>query len=197
MALTPSQITAAVIASKGVLNGPAFFQLAAGVGNGVGAWAVGNPANLSLQGVATGLAGTGNILAPTTKIIVSPNVGAVLGALSGAGLNGPMASSLATAVGVGVAQAFTSSAQYTGVSAGVGSGQDVSVIVVSNPAALVGILMGTLSGAFGSSGPAMGLLATGLGNGIASMLLGASATGTITGVAGPSPASGTTTSVVV
>jgi len=197
MALSSAQITSSILAARGDFNGVAFASLAKGIGDGVGIWAVGNPVNLSLTGVAAGTIGTGTMMVPSTKLLVNPGVGVVLGALAGAGSKGPLAAKLASVVGIGIAHAFSNYAQYLGTSAGVATGQDVSVVTISNSASLISILMGTLAGAFGAGGASLPRLATGLGNGIAAMLLGATGTGTIVGTPGPAPGTGATNSVVV
>lgn len=201
MALTPASILSALQAVRGlgqfVLGGPLSDQLLAGIANGVSSWAISQPGNLQLTGTAVGTVGAGTVVPATTLLVVGPKEGLITANLSGAGVAGPVAPSLGRVVAFGIAQAFTTSAQYFGVSSGVGVGQDVSVITVSNPSTLASLLVSTLSGTFGSAGPTLSNLALGLGIGIASMLLGATGTGTVTGASGPSPASGVTTSVVV
>jgi hypothetical protein len=201
MALTPAVITQNLMTyrSMGVpgLNGPAFQQFASGLGNGVALWAVGQPQNLSLTGLATGTVGAGTITAPTTRLSVVPRETAVLGALAGFGVQGPAAAAMATVVAIAIAQVFTVSGQYQGIAAGVGTGQDVSTVTVANMGTLATILMGTLAGAFGATGPALTSWAAGLAAGVATLLLGSTGTGTVVGTAGPAPASGPTTSVVI
>lgn len=185
MALTPNIIQAALLASRTAashpFNGVNFDRLALGIGSGVASWAVGQPQNLALTGTATGLLGTGTIPAPTTRLTVPPNSGILQAALVGAGVNGVLVPSLALVVSLGISQAFSTSGQYTGSSGTVGSGADVSLITVSNAASLVGILNGTLAAAVGT-GPSSALLAAGLGNGIASLLLQGTGVGAVVGV---------------
>jgi len=192
MALTPGSLQGALVGSRGMFNGPAADKLIAGIASGVASWAVGQPGNVALTGVATGTAGTGTIVPAATKIVVTPNPGVITGALAGAGVTGPLAAALATMVAVGVSTAFTSSAQYSGTSAGVGVGQDVSVITVANPGTLTGLLAGLIG-----TGPSAPSIAAGLGSGIATMLLGGTGTGTVTGTPAPAAATGATTSMVV
>lgn len=197
MALTGPQITSAIMSARNVLGGPQFALMASGIGAGVAAWAVGNPANLSLVGVSTGVIGVGALAVPTTRLVVAPGQGQLMTGLLGAGVAGPLASSLAFAVGVGISTAFSAYAQYLGTSAGVAAGQDVSTIVVANAVTLTAILMGTMAGAMGGTGGSLANLAQGLANGISLMLLGSTGTGTVIGTAGPSPGTGVTNSVVV
>lgn len=180
-------------------NGSNYDRLASGVSFGVAQWGIGQFYNLGLVGTASGLAGAGTILPPTTKIIVPPNPGIVLTALRGAGMNGPLADSLAVVMSTGISQAFTSAAQYTGPAVGVAIGADVSRITVANSATLISTLRGTLSGTLGT-GPALDMMAIGLGNGISGLLLQGTGVGQVTGTptTPPAPGSGPTpTSIVV
>lgn len=196
MAVTPGVIYSALIANRasGIhpLLGPNFETLALAIGNSVAAWAVGQPLNVALAGVAAGASGGGTIAPPTTRIVVPPTVSIMLGALSGAGFNGPMMPSLATVVTLGISQAFTTSGQYAGTVTGVGSGQDVSKVVVSNPSTLIPLLLPLIG-----TGPAAPQLATGLANGIAGLLLQGTGTGTVVGSSSPPAASGVSVSVII
>jgi hypothetical protein len=180
-------------------GGSNYDKLALGIATGVNQWGVGQFFNLGLTGAATGLAGVGTILPPVTRIIVPPNSGTVLAALTGAGMNGSLSKSLAVSVAMGISQAFTSAAQYTGPATGVSIGVDVAKITVANAAMLIGILRGTLGGMLGN-GPALNMMAIGLGNGITSLLLQGTGVGQVTGTptVPPAPGSGPTpTSMVV
>ena len=201
MALTPASILSALQSSRAAggfpLAGPRSDGFLSGIANGVSSWAVGQPNNLQLTGTVVGAAGVGNILAPTTRVFLLPNEGVVTSALSGSQVAGPVAPSLGRVVALGIAQAFSTAAQYTGVSSSVGVGQDVAVVTTVNAASLMSALWSALDGSLGGSGPSATDVSVGLGNGIATMLLTATGTGTVTGVAGPTPASGLSMSVVV
>jgi len=201
MALTSTSITRALnvtkVAGPFPFNGPAFQKFAIGFGNGVAAWSLGQASNLGLSGIAVGTAGGGTVSPPTTKILIPPAVPLLLEALSGSGISGPVALSLATTVALGISKVFTSEAQYFGVAAAVGAGQDISKITVANPVTLTGLLLSNLTGAFGGTGLHLPQLATGLARGISSQLLLGTGTGTVVGVASPTPASGPTYSVVI
>ena len=134
-----------------------------------------------------------------SKITVANNPAAVKGALTGAGMKGPLSTSLAVVVSTGVSQAFTSSAQYVGSAPNVAVGSDISKVSTSNGSSLVKVLNGTLRGAMSPSGPALGMMARGLGNGIANLLAAGTGTAAVTGIAPvpPVPGSGPTSSVVV
>lgn len=200
MAITIPVVQAALQAARAsgglTLAGPNFDTMSLGIAQAIVQWGVGQPQNLSLTGVTAGSGGTGIINPPTTKIIVPPNVGTLMAALSGAGVSGPVGMSLATVVAMGVSNAFSSSGQYLGVSPTVGVGTDTSRISVSNAAALVGILMGCLDATMGA-GSSIGMLSTGLGNGISALLLQGTGIGAVTGIPAPYAAAGVTTSVVV
>jgi len=200
VALTPAIIQGSLLAARasgGVpLNGMSFDKMAMGIANGVIAWAVMQPQNLALTGVAVGTGGVGNVMAPTTKLIVPPNPSLMMGAFTGAGLIGPSGSSLATVVSIGISTAFTSAGQYQGLSPTVGVGSDTSKITVANAASLIGLLNANLNAMMGA-GSLIGVLSIGLGNGITSLLLQGFGMGAVTGAPAPYPASGVTLSGVV
>jgi len=202
VALTPPVIQNALLSVRAAaphpFNGINYDKLALGIGLAVSQWGVSQPQNLALVGAATGLGGPGVILPATAKLLVPPNPGILLGALVGAGMAGPLSQSLAVVVSLGVSQAFSTSGQYSGISPTVASGADVSKITTANPATLIGILNANLSAVLGV-GPALGLMTTGLGNGIASLLLQGTGAGAVTGVpvVPTFPAGGVTNSVVV
>jgi len=180
--------------------GSQYDKLAIGIANGVAQWGVGNQANLGLTGGASGLAGTGTIVPLLSKLAVPANVGIVLAEFKGAGLNGPLGTSLATVTAVAIAQAFSGSGNYTGPSASVAVGADVSKITTANGGTLTKILMGTIAAAApASSGPALPMMARALGSGIASQLLQGTGAGSIQGgpIVPTIPGAGATSSQVV
>ena len=119
-------------------------------------------------------------------------------ALAGAGMVGPLSQSLAVVVTLGISQAFSTSGQYAGVSPTVAVGADISKVTVANGPSLIGILNANLSAVLGP-GPALGFMTTGLGMGIASLLLQGTGAGPVTGtpVVPPVASGGVTNSVVV
>lgn len=197
MALTPPLIYQAFATNRALFNGPNFDRLALGLSTGLVTWAVGQPQNLALTGISTGIAGAGVIAPAATRLVVPPTVAILSAALIGAGMAGPLSGPLATVVTLGVSQTFAAYGQYSGAVAGVGTGADVSRVVVANPATLIGILQQSLSVL--GTGPALRMMAVGLGNGIAGLLLTGTGTGVVTGtpVVPPVPGSGISTSVVV
>lgn len=179
-------------------GGISYDLLAQGIAAALSSWGVSQPQNLALTGVATGVSGAGTIVMLASKIVLPVNVGVVQAGLTGAGMVGPLSGSLAAAVAVGLSQAFTMAGQYQGVSAGVAVGTDVSKVVVANTATLIGILNSTLAAICGP-GPALPMMATGLGTGISGLLLLATGTAAVTGIPTVPPVAitGATISVVM
>lgn len=192
MPVTGPTVASALVAAAPELVGPDWLRLSTVLGNAIAAWAV-VPANVVLNGVTTGVAGSGTV---NGTVSVAPNVPLVAGALTSAGFAGPNSASLAKAVAVGVATSFTASALYQGASVGVGSGSDVSTITAANPVALSGIIQATASAA-GMNGPNIAQLSVGVGNGVAALLLTGTGVGVVAGPGGPVPGAGTSVSRVV
>tara|TARA_Y100000310_G_scaffold241573_1_gene245595 strand:+ start:1241 stop:1846 length:606 start_codon:yes stop_codon:yes gene_type:complete len=201
MALIPpvifSELQQARAASPFPFSGFQFDQLALGVSIAVSGWAIGQPQNVALTGVAAGAVGGGAVVPVTTKVFVVPNPPVMIAAFAGAGFVGPLGIALATVMAVGLGNAFSKNAQYAGPVAGVGVGQDVAKIVTANAATLIPLIVSTCTGTLGGGGPMLTQFATGLANGLSTMLLTGAGTGTVAGVPGPSPASGASTCVLV
>lgn len=191
MPLAGPAITSAILAAGPTLKGPVWGRLAVAVGTAVGAWAL-VPANLSMQGVTTGVVGTGVV---NGKFSVIPAPIPLPASFSGTGLVGFDASVMATAIGLGVANAFNASAAYQGTSAGVGTGTDVSRVLVSNGPSLV-TLLNTTAASQGLLGGDMPRLSTAIGTGVATLLTTGTGVGVVTGPGGPAPAGGTSFSRV-
>jgi len=154
-----------------------------GIGLGVWTWAVANPMNLALTGMATGTAGGGVILPVTASINLPPILIAIpimRAALAGAGINGVTANGLAVSVATGICKAFSQHAGYTAPVA-LGSGKDFSKITVVNVATLIPILMSTIAGILLGAGPALPMLAVGLSVGIGGILLLGTGSATVVG----------------
>lgn len=191
MPINPTLITQAILAAGPDLKGPSWQRLASMVGTATAAWAV-IPSNLVLQGVVTGTVGSGTV---TGKFFVTPVPIIVPANLSLVGLSGPIAPSMGRAIGMGVATAFNASASYQGVSVGVGVGSDVSRVAFANSSTLISTLNLTASG-MGLTGMDISLLSTGIGLGIANLLMSGNGTGIVTGPTGPTPGTGTSVSRV-
>lgn len=202
MALTANGLLEQILASRQAgakgFDGISFPAMARGVAMGIASWGRLSPANLGLTGSASGPTGTGAVVPGTTRIVAKPRTSVVLSALRGAQLNGQLWTSLGITMALGVSLAFTLDAQYIGLSPTVATGPDVSTITTVNPASLISILNGTLTGALGT-GVLISRLSQGLGLGLSTMLLGAQGVGTVTGVPVPPgfTAAGITTSTVV
>lgn len=200
MAITAPLLYADLAASRAAgsfsFGGIAFDQLALAISTAVGLWAVGQPQNVQLSGTSTGTAGAGTISTLTSRLLIAPNPGIVVGTLVGAGLPGSLGVSLGTVVGTAIPSTFTKSGQYSGVSAGVGTGVDVSKITVANPVTLLPILLGKMISFLGP-GPAASMMATGLANGISALLFTGAGVGSVVGSVSSIASIGTTQSVVV
>lgn len=140
----------------------------------------------------------GAIVSPLSRLVIPPNVSVMRAAFLGAGLVGPLGDSLATAITLGLTEAFNLYGNYAGLSSLVAVGQDTSKITLANPVSLIGILNMSLPGA-GVAGLAAGQMAVGLGNGISGLLLLGGGTAPVAGapVLPIVPGVGPTTSVVV
>ncbi len=201
MPLTPPLIYSELVAARASggfpFAGVQFDQLAMGVSSAVASWALGQPQNVFVVGVATGAVGGGIIAPPTTKMVVAPNVPIMVAAFKGAGFIGPLGTSLSVVMAQGLGNAFSKYAQCVAPVVGVGVGQAVLKIVNANPAPLVPLIIAACTGTLGGGGPMLATFATGLANGLAGMLLTGTGTGTVTGVPGPAPAVGSSQGVLV
>jgi hypothetical protein len=193
MAVVASAISGAILGNgQGIFPGSQTLpRIASAVGTSVVSW-LPIPTNVLVQGATSGLVGAGAV---SGKLTFTGGVGLIISGLTQAGVVGPSARGLGTAVGAGLAQVLNSSSQYSGTSAGVGSGTDTSKISVANSATLIPILLGNLQAA-GVRGPQTSRLATGLGVGIAQLVRTGVGFGGVTGPAGSIPAVGTSVSLV-
>ena len=170
------------------ISGPAFDQLAWAIAEGVDNWFDGI-GNVALVGLATGTAGVGVIPESTTKLYMAPVIPLMTGGLSTAGVVGPMAPSLSMVVTLAMAHAITQFGGYTGIAPTVAVGTDISKTVFSNPTTLIASLQ-TAMAANKMIGGAAPQLATGLGLGIAALVLTVFGNGKVIGVTSPLPSSG-------
>jgi hypothetical protein len=177
-------------------NGASYTQIATAVATAVSQWAVGNPVNLALEGTAIGTAGVGSVM--PGKLVLPPDVDAMMKGLKTGNMNGPLALSLATAITLGLAMAVTASGQYAGVSSTVGVGGDISEAKVVNRTTLTALVTLHLVAMLGP-GPAIINMATGLGNGIANLFEELTGVGPVVGVPTipPAPSTGKSYSVVL
>jgi len=192
MAVASAAITGSILAIAnanfpGTQNMP---LIASAVGSSMLSW-LPLIINVLNQGVTIGVAGGGSV---NGKMFFTPS-GATIGTLQAAGINGVNSQGIGTSVENGTAAILNSSAQYTGVSIGVGVGADVSKISFANSATLIGILIGNLQAA-GINGTLASQLGTGLGNGLATLVATGYGFGGVVGPPSPIPAAGTSLSVV-
>jgi hypothetical protein len=190
MAVVSAAITSAIIAAgqaifPGSQNLP---RIASAVGKTLPQW-LPLPTNVLAQGATVGVAGVGTV---NGKLFVLNGAVLVVAGLNQAGINGPSAQGIGSAVGSGVASVLNSSLQYSGTSAGVGVGADTSKISLSNAGTLISLLLGNLQ-ASQINGQQAARLATGLGNGIANLVQTGFGFGGVTG--SPSPVSAVSTSI--
>lgn len=187
-ALTSAIITAGQAVFPGSQNLP---KIASAVGKTLPIW-LPLPSNVFAQGVTVGLAGAGTVQG---KMFVLNGAALVVAALNQAGVNGPSAQGLGTAVGSGVASVLNAALQYSGVSPGVGAGTDFSRVRLANSGTLIPLLLANFQAAqiSGQQGPR---LATGLGRGIANLVQTGFGFGGVAGVPSPIPAVSTSFSLV-
>lgn len=193
MAVVSAAITGAIIAAgqatfPGSQNLP---RIASAVGKTLPSW-LPIPTNVLAQGVTVGVAGAGNVQG---KMFVLNGAALVVAGLNQAGINGPAAQGLGTAVGSGVASVLNSSLQYSGTSPGVGVGSDSSKVSLSNSATLIALLLTNLQ-ASQVNGQQAPRLATGLGTGISNLVQTGFGIGGVTGSPSPVAASSTSVSLV-
>lgn len=170
------------------MSAAAFDQLAWSIADGVSDW-IDNPLNVTLAGISTGTVGVGAIPEHGTKLVVLPIIPLMSSGLASAGLVGPLASSLSIVVTLAIAHAVTQFGGYTGVCPTVGVGTDVSKVVMANPGALIVELQKAMA-THRMTGAASARMATGLGLGIASLVLTGVGNGKVVGPPGPSPSTG-------
>lgn len=193
MALTAAIVQANIQAAGPELVGPNWMLLSAAISMGVVNWAR-VPLNVVVTGASSGALGSGIV---NGKLVVAPQPLPVNAAMAAATLLGVQSMSIARAVGLGVANAFNAAASYRGVCPTVGVGGDVVVRVVADPTKLTAAILLAGQGV-GLNGVTMPQIAAALGTGIATLIsTGTSGTGSVTGVGGPSPATGVSISQVV
>lgn len=193
MALTTASLSGSII-SFGQARYPGsqtIPKIAPAVARSVLSW-VSVPANVTVQGVTAGTAGVGTVNGKL-GLTGAPNLVSL--ALQAAGVTGPSSAGVGLSVGAGVLATFNASAQYSGASAAVGTGSDTSKVTRANAATLIPILLANFT-AQQVAGVSNTTLATGISNGIASLLLTGLGLGGVVGSASPVGAAGTSVSVV-
>lgn len=191
MAITPGILTASILGSAPDLVGKNWFLLAGAVGGALPKW-FRLPSGVFLTGVVTGVVGGGVV---SGKIFLPPSPLPLPATFLGVGFAGPEAMRIATGIGLGVSTAINSAGNYAGVATGA-IGSDTSKVVFADPVSLTGIISAELA-ALGFLGPSAPLLASGIANGISTMLLKGTGTGVATGTPGPSPGVGVSKSLII
>jgi hypothetical protein len=197
MPVTAPVVTASILAAGAAgLNGPVWLSLAGAVGFAVEQWVLAG--GVVLAGVTTGTAGGGAVTGVPTSLFFPPQPLPVSAATAAVSILGPVGQLASAAIGVGVANALSTTAGYAGVSIGVGAGTDLSKVAYADPALLTSLLAANLA-AVGVVGPTALLFAGGVGAGLAALALtGVSiAPGIVAGAPSPAPAVGTSASKVV
>lgn len=175
---------------RAAIAGPIAPTIARAVSECLVKWAVGDPSNLLVSGIATGLVGVGTINPASTKWSVVADQTAAFAAASPF-LEGPTGRMMVGALALWVADLFSTSAQYQGTSATVGVGNDVSFFSVINTTPLIYLLASKLGG------PSSFPVARGFAAAIAAVLTPAVGTGLVIGSGSGATITGATTSVVI
>lgn len=196
MPVTAPVVTSSILAAGPGLVGPKWLALTGAIGFAVEQWVLAG--GVLLAGVTTGTAGGGGVVGVPTSLFFPPQplpMNAASAAVSILGPNGQLASA---AIGIGVANALTTTAGYAGVSIGVGAGTDLSKVTYADPVLLTSLLTANFA-AVGIVGPTAQRLAGGVGAGLATLALTGTGVipGIVTGAPAPAPAVGTSTSKVV
>jgi hypothetical protein len=191
MALSPDLIAGSILLSGSGFSGSKTLPpLAQAIGRSVVAW-IRDPTSVSLTGSTTGSVGTGQC----TGVVRFFGGGFLASGLLSSGLSGPTSAPLGAILETGLVTVLNVSAQYLGVSVGVSVGSDITKIVLANPASLIPLLATNLVGV-SIQGIQMAQLSVGLANGISALFLTGTGFGGVTGVAGPYPSTGISTSGV-
>lgn len=176
-------------------------MLADSIGNALATWAV-VPGNILIQGVSTGVVGSGTVVG-TLQFTGPPSL--VVAQMLGGGLTGQTVTQVGTAIGTGLLSSLSGSMLYQRVSAGVGQGLDVSFIASVNSATLSSAFQlahVAITGALGGSGSSLPSFYTAIAAGIAAIIqtgvtLPGSGIVTPAGPLGPASSTGTTISFIV
>lgn len=196
-----SAISGAIIGSASFPGGTTWSLLATAIGNAFTSWAP-IPSNVLLQGVTTGVIGTGTVTG-TLQLTGGPAL--VVAGMTGGGLTGTTVAQVGTAIGTGLVTALSGTLTYQGNSLGVASGLDVSFVSTANAATLASALqLAHLAqvAALGGTGANQPSFYTAIAQGIANLIQTAvtvPGTGVVApaGPVGPSSSSGTSISFLI
>jgi hypothetical protein len=191
--LPPAIIAAALRTAAPFPGGPTFDLLCQAIANAIVAWL---PTGVTLTGVTAGVVGAGTVTGTLAFAGTPPLVLGAMGALRGTNVPA-LATTLAAGLNSGLA-----GLPYAGVSTGVGTGTDTSLVVSANIPALAQVLRTSHTAACavqGGTGSTVPAFYEALAAGIATVVITGTGIGAVapTGPLGPSSSVGTSASVPV
>lgn len=186
MALQPSTLEAAILASFSFSGSRTMPWIARAVGQAFATWAP----TVVFQGATTGFAGSGLV---TGKVFLQGS-GLVPAAMAGVGLSS-VGVEIGRAIEAGIVETVQASAQYAGASAGVGTGSDVSSVRLVSQAGLLVLLTSALRGAQ-IEGLSSSQLAAGISAGVAALTRTCTGVGVVAGANAGVPGAGTSLSAM-
>lgn len=179
-------------------GGPSFHTLTNAIGLALPQWL---PTGVVLHGLTAGMAGAGTV---NGRLIFLGEAATVLTELQAGGVGGPQSSRVARAISLGLTEVLTGSS-YVGISAGVSTGTDISLVATVNTVTLAAILESNHRGLCTSMG-GLGSVAPGFYLAVARCIGAVIQTGVTvpgagivapSGIAGFLPAAGTSVSAIV
>lgn len=195
-----SAISSSIRGAASFSGGTTWPLLCDAIGNAFTTWAA-IPGNVVIQGVSSGVVGVGTVMG-FFQFVGSPALASA--ALMAGGMTGVTAPQIGTAIGTGLLSSLTGTLQYQGISTGVGSGTDVSLIITVNQATLTNALQlahTAICAAQGGSGSSLPSFYSAISGSIVAILQTAvtSPVGVVTpsGPLGPGSSVGTTISFLV
>lgn len=188
--LTASALASDILLSAPDLDGVITGQFALVLSAGFCTWVSGPGCVVS--GITSGTAGVGAVLGSMQLV---PTALPISAALSTAGVVGPTASSLARAVGYGIAASIVRDATYVGVSTGVGVGSDLSVVSFADPTSLA-LALSTSAQTQSFTGTLMPRVLSALASGICVLMTSVTGVGVVSGPPSPTGSVGVSLSSI-
>ena len=189
MALTSAAISGAIIGASPYSGSQVIPRLALAIGESIVSW-ISVPTNVLVQGTTSGFVGAG-VVNGTMQFVVA---GQIQAAFASNNIVGQTAPGIAQTIENGLSSVL-SSAQYSGTSAAVGTGTDTSKVSLVNSGNLIPILLGNMQGQ-SIAGMTATQVATGLAQGIGTIIQTGFGFGAVTGPAGNIAAVGTSVSTI-
>ena len=195
--LIPANITRSINQAADFPGGPSFHTITSAIGLALPPW-IGS--GVVLNGITAGATGSGTTAGSMIFLGTVPDV---VQNLRAGGVGGSQSERFARALTLGLSEAM-SGAQYRGISAGVSSGTDISMVSSVNTPTLASLLESThrgLCSTLGGSGSVVPGFYLSLANGIASILrtgvtIPGSGIVSPSGPVGPTPGVGTSVSSI-